>query len=128
MKIILKNIRQNTRPNQVGIIKDFISFLQDRAPLKNDIVVMFTSDRTDHLITTGRQYEDSIKIFVKERILVDILRTLAHEWVHELQYENPKEEPQSERSIEDHANSLGGFLIRKFVLDNPHHESELYKD
>lgn len=127
MKIILKNIRQNTRPNQVGIIKDFISFLQDRAPLKNDIVVIFTSDRTDHLMTTGRQIEDSIKIFVKERILIDIMRTLAHEWVHELQFEN-SEDPQSERKIEDHANSLSGFLIRKFVSDNPHHEAELYKD
>lgn len=128
MKVSLKNIRQNIRPNQVGIIKDFISFLQDRAPVNKDIVILFTSDREDHLMTTGRQQENSLKIFVKDRILIDILRTLAHEWVHQLQTEDPSSQSQEERTIEDHANSLSGFLIRKFAEENPFHETELYKD
>jgi hypothetical protein len=53
---------------------------------------------------------------------------MAHEWIHALQNQNLVTQPQLEKPSEDHANSVAGFLIRKFVKDNPEHEVEVYKD
>lgn len=127
MKIQLKNIRKDLRPNQVGIVQKFIHFLQENAPLKEDVLVVFQSKRGDQ-ITTGKETDGSLFVFTKSRILIDILRTLAHEWIHAIQNQNIKTEPRLERPSEDHANSVGGFLVKKFVKDYPEYETEVYKD
>ena len=127
MKVVLKQIRENLRPNQVGIVKEFINFLQANAPLRNKVIVLFQDERNESM-TTGRHQENVIYVFSRSRILIDILRTLAHEWIHAIQNQNLETEPQLERPSEDQANSVAGFLIRKFVKDNPEHEVEVYKD
>lgn len=127
MKVTLKQVRKNLRPNQVGILKDFINYLQSNAPLKDDVHILFQDDRNETM-TTGKHQDNKIVVFTKSRILIDVLRTLAHEWIHSLQHQNIKTEPQLERPSEDHANSVAGFLIRKFIKDNPEHEVEVYKD
>jgi len=106
---------------------DFLKFLQDNAPLNKDVSIVFQDERNES-ITTGKQYADNMVVFVKSRILVDIMRTLAHEWVHILQDNDPETIKKTEREIEDHANSLSGYLVRKFQKENPHHEVEIYKD
>lgn len=127
MKVKIKNIRRNFQPNQVGIVKEFIEFLQDNGPIKSDVIVLFQDSRNEN-ITTGKQFENTITIFAKDRLLVDVLRTLAHEWVHIMQDQNIKIMPQLERPSEDHANSLAGYWLRKFNKENPEHETEVYKD
>lgn len=127
MKLALKKIRQNLRPNQVGITLDFLKFLQDNAPLNKDLVIIF-QDKRNESITTGKQIDNEIVVFTKSRILIDILRTLAHEWVHNLQNQSTENLKKTEREIEDHANSLAGYLVRKFMKENPEHEVESYKD
>ena len=67
-------------------------------------------------------------MFGKDRLLVDVLRTLAHEWIHRMQDQNMKTIPQLDRPSEDHANSLGGYWLRQFNKENPEHETEIYKD
>jgi hypothetical protein len=127
VKVTLRNIRSTTRPNQVGIIKDFVSFLQDNSPSKDDVLIVFQSNRGDQ-ITTGKQWNSSIFVFSKDRLLIDILRTIAHEWAHVIQVQDGKHKEKNERELEDLANSLAGFLVRKFVKENPEHETEVYKD
>lgn len=127
MRIVIKNARENLRPNQVGITKDFIQFLQEHAPLKDDLVINFVSKRNES-ITTGRHKYGEISVFTYSRILIDILRTLAHEWIHEYQYLNRKGKPSLEAPSEAHANALSGYLIRKFIEENPEHEVEVNKD
>lgn len=127
MKLTLKKIRKNLRPNQVGITLDFLKFLQDNAPLNKDLVIFF-QDKRNESITTGKHFENEIVVFTKSRILIDILRTLAHEWVHGLQEKDSDTINKSERKIEDHGNSLAGYLVRKFMEENPEHEVESYKD
>ena len=127
MKVKIKNIKPHFQPNQIGIIKDFIEFLQKNGPLRSDLVVLFQDHRNEN-ITTGKQFKDTITIFAKDRLLVDVLRTLAHEWVHMMQDQNMKTTPQLERPSEDHANSLGGYWLRQFSKENPEHETEIYKD
>ena len=127
MKVKIKNIKPHFQPNQVGIVKDFIEFLQKNGPLKSDLLILFQDKRNEN-ITTGKASNGVITIFAKERLLIDVLRTLAHEWIHLMQNQNIKTMPQLERPSEDHANSLGGYWLRQFSKENPEHETEIYKD
>lgn len=127
MKVTLRNIRENLRPNQVGITKDFINFLQKNVPLVDDILITFVSKRNE-TITTGKHIYGSLFVFTTSRILIDILRTLAHEWAHEYQDLQKKSNPKLEVPSEPHANALAGYLVRKFIEENPEHEVEANKD
>jgi hypothetical protein len=127
VKVKIKNIRNHFQPNQVGIVKEFIEFLQKNGPLKSDVIVLFQDKRNEN-ITTGKEFENTITIFAKDRLLVDVLRTLAHEWIHILQSQNMKTMPNLDRPSEDHANSLAGYWLRQFNKENPEDETEIYKD
>jgi hypothetical protein len=127
VKVKIKNIRNHFQPNQVGIVKEFIEFLQNNGPLKSDVIVLFQDKRNEN-ITTGKKLDNTITIFAKDRLLVDVLRTLAHEWIHILQTQNMKTMPNLDRPSEDHANSLAGYWLRQFNKENPEHETEIYKD
>lgn len=127
MKIKIKNARKYLQPNHIGIVKDFIEFLQNNGPLKSDVNILFQDKRNEN-ITTGKQQDNTITIFAKDRLLVDVLRTLAHEWIHILQTQNMKTMPNLDRPSEDHANSLAGYWLRQFNKENPEHETEVYKD
>lgn len=127
MKVKIKNIKPHFQPNQVGIVKDFIEFLQKNGPLKSDLLILFQDKRNEN-ITTGKASNGVITIFAKDRLLIDVLRTLAHEWIHMMQNQNIKTMPQLDRPSEDHANSLGGYWLRQFNKENPEHETEIYKD
>lgn len=127
MKVKIKNIRNHFQPNQVGIVKEFIEFLQNNGPLKSDVIVLFQDKRNEN-ITTGKKLDNTITVFAKDRLLVDVLRTLAHEWIHILQTQNMKTMPNLDRPSEDHANSLAGYWLRQFNKENPEHETEVYKD
>jgi hypothetical protein len=127
VKVKIKNIKPHFQPNQVGIVKDFIEFLQKNGPLKSDLLILFQDKRNEN-ITTGKASNGVITIFAKDRLLIDVLRTLAHEWIHMMQNQNIKTMPQLDRPSEDHANSLGGYWLRQFNKENPEHETEIYKD
>jgi hypothetical protein len=127
VKVKIKNIKPHFQPNQVGIVKEFIEFLQNNGPLKSDVVIVFQDKRNEN-ITTGKKLDNTITIFAKDRLLVDVLRTLAHEWIHILQTQNMKTMPNLDRPSEDHANSLAGYWLRQFNKENPEHETEVYKD
>lgn len=127
MKLSLKNIRKNLKPNQVGITKDFLEFLQDNAPINKDLVFVF-QDKRNESITTGSESNGRIAVFCKSRILIDILRTISHEWIHALQSSDPTKINQSEIDSEAEANTISAYLLRKFCKENPENETELYKD
>ncbi len=58
-----------------------------------------------------------VRINVKNRALVDILRSIAHEMVHHKQYEQGRlkvQPPDIGGEIEDEANSKAGQFIKMF--------------
>jgi Zn-dependent peptidase ImmA (M78 family) len=58
-----------------------------------------------------------IWVYVKNRNMADILRTLAHELVHRKQEEDGRLDINSGKTgspIEDEANALAGVLLRNF--------------
>jgi cytidyltransferase-like protein len=64
---------------------------------------------------------DKIWLYVKNRNMADILRTLAHELVHRKQAEDGRLEPNSGNTgsdIENEANAMAGILLRNFGKQN----------
>ena len=108
MKIKIKDARKNLQPNHIGIVKDFIEFLQSNGPIKNSLTISFTDKRNEE-ITTGKHTDDTITIFVKGRVLIDILRTLAHELVHAKQNEMGILQPDSGETGSEHENDANAI-------------------
>ena len=63
-----------------------------------------------------------VKVNAKNRALVDVLRSIAHEMVHHKQWEDGKldgpKPPDIGGEIEDEANSKAGQFIKMFAKDN----------
>jgi Fe-Mn family superoxide dismutase len=82
-------------------------------------------------MTTGSHNVNKrkIKILSKGRLNRDILRTLAHEWVHDYQRDilkRPKG-PNIGGKNEDEANAFAGQLIKKFEKKFPQKEEMMYE-
>ena len=83
-------------------------------------------------MTTGvRHPNHEIFILTGKRLLIDILRTLAHEWVHE--YQNQKMGVRDDEPIQDiggpeenMASILSSIFIKKFQKANPNYQKKLY--
>jgi Fe-Mn family superoxide dismutase len=112
------------------LYSDFFKFLQKEYPLKNDLKITFFSKRHGHM-TTGSHNQDKreIKILSKGRLNRDVLRTLAHEWVHDYQRDILKRRrgPDIGGKNEDEANAFSGQLIKKFEKKFPQKEEMMYE-
>ena len=86
MEICLKYKKRQIDEHKLMIIKKFVFFLQKEFPLKDDVTVFFT-EKSEEGMTTGSNIRGRIKVLFNKRMLIDVLRTLAHEWVHEHQYQ-----------------------------------------
>jgi Fe-Mn family superoxide dismutase len=115
--------------DQKKLIDDFIDFLKKEHPLKNDLEIEFLEKRTGKMTTGSRTSEGKLKILVKDRINRDILRTLAHEWVHEYQRTvlKRKKGPNIGGENEDEANALSGSLVKKFESSDKKELKKIYK-
>jgi hypothetical protein len=73
--------------------------------------------------------KDKIFVLVGDRLNRDILRTLAHELIHEYQYNDLglKKSKDIGGRNENQANSIAGELIKKFEQKYPSKEKEMYK-
>ena len=68
-------------------IKNFISYLQSEIPLNDNVKIVFLENREVNMTTGVRRKGSEIFILYGGRLLIDVLRTLCHEWVHEYQYQ-----------------------------------------
>jgi hypothetical protein len=130
MKVCIKNNNSITL-EQSKVVKDFVSMIQTELPLTNDVNINFVPER-DVKMTTGVRFPKG-KIFVLSgnRLLIDILRTLAHEWVHEYQHQKmglkDNEKIQDIGGPEENmANTLSGIFIKQFDKKFPNHSKFLY--
>lgn len=120
--------RSSIISNNTELYENFFKFLQKKYPLKGDVVLYFLNERIGHMTTGSRGADDVIKILVKNRINRDILRTVAHEWVHEYQRTimNLDKGPDIGGFNEDMANSESGKLIKMFEKQYPDLEENMY--
>lgn len=112
-----------------NFVNKFIKLLQKEFPLKNDVKIFFLNDKKGEMSTGSRMPNNIIKVLVANRLNRDIMRTLAHEWVHEYQMDvqKRKQGPNIGGKNEDEANAFAGRLIKMFEKDNPNLEEMMYE-
>jgi hypothetical protein len=101
-------------------LKEFIIFVKKELDLKTTPKIRFQTTRKDLNTTASYNYMEEkklIKIYVKNRALVDIMRSVAHEMTHHKQFEDGRLEtkpPDIGHEIEDEANAKAGKFIKLF--------------
>jgi hypothetical protein len=119
--------------NQVKTIKKFIKYLQTELALNKDITIDFVNERNGGMTTGVRRKNGDISILSGNRLLIDILRTVSHEWVHEYQFQ--KLGVDQNKKIQDiggpeenMANVLSGIFMKKFQKLYPNLEPVIYNE
>jgi len=131
MKAVLKKPSESFSPDQINVIDNFIKLLQTELVLSDDVYISFVENRDSSMTTGVRRPNNEILVLSGNRLLIDILRTLAHEWVHEYQYQKmglKDDEPIQDigGKEENMANALSGIMVKKFAKKHPKLESILY--
>lgn len=128
MKVSIK-YENNELKKHKEFINNFISLLQREFPLKSDVKIFFLDGRNGDMTTGSRRGDNVIKVLAKNRMNRDIMRTLAHEWVHEYQFtilNRQKVSDIGDRN-ENEANAFAGSLIKQFEKENPDMENKMYE-
>lgn len=131
VKVKLKNKENYFSSKELETIETFIGFLQKNLPLEKDVSVAFEKERNKHMTTGVRLPKHHIHVLAKDRLLIDVLRTLSHEWVHEFQHQKmgvkdtDKIQPIGGPE-ENMANVLSGIFLKKFIRDFPNHQQVLF--
>lgn len=108
--------------SQTATIGEFIKYSIKNLGLQappSSLTLSYDNDQAKERRSFGYFDPNSKKIwvYVKNRNMADILRTLAHELVHRKQEEDGRLDPNSGATgspIEDEANALAGVLLRNF--------------
>jgi hypothetical protein len=126
MKVNLYDKSSGLSSEQINVIQDFLRFCQKNSPLKKDVDIQLLGERFGKM-TTGSEILGRIKVLAGGRMLIDILRTVAHEWVHEFaRQRNIKLQGFNTVSQENFANSEAGIMIRMYEKSNPQLTELLY--
>ena len=126
MKVNLYDKSSGLGSEQINVIQDFLRFCQKNSPLKKDIDIQLLGERFGKM-TTGSEILGRIKVLAGGRMLIDILRTVAHEWVHEFaRQRNIKLQGFNTQSQENYANTEAGIMIRMYEKSNPQLTALLY--
>lgn len=110
---------------QQKIISDFIDFVVEELGIENKPSVCVQNNRDGIKTTALYDYSKEkkvVKVCMKNRALVDGLRSIAHEIVHHKQWEEGRLETKPEDiggDIEDEANAKAGQFIKMFSKINP---------
>lgn len=111
--------------DRIEIIKDFVEFCKEHLEINELPEIEFTEDNS--WPTTNRSFgqytpEDNyLIVYIGNRNLADILRTLSHELVHHKQNEQgilKQNSGEAGSEIENQANSISGVIMRKYGLKN----------
>ena len=129
MKVKISYNKSKFESQDKDFLKKFIGLLQDEYPLKNDLTIKFMGHRIGEMSTGSRTENSILKILAQDRLNRDIMRTLAHEWVHEYQRTILKREhgPNIGGKNEDEANAFAGQLVKKFEKKYPELENKMYE-
>jgi len=133
MKSIIKTLLTESlfdrqSPQQVTLLNQFLKFVITQLKISNpNVKIQFGREG---LVTTASYGDKNVRVYAKDRALVDIMRSLAHELVHmkqdvegRLDQVHHEQNNEAGSPIENEANSIAGVLIRKFGEQHP----EIYK-
>ena len=102
----------------------FVKFVKDQLELDTVPVISIQNHRKNLKTTANYDYtkdEKIIKVCMKNRALVDVMRSIAHEMVHHKQFEQGRlkvQPPDIGGEIEDEANAKAGQYIKMFAKED----------
>ena len=106
-------------------VADFVNFAKEYLGITDDIKVELAFERTPDLKTTANyNLTGAIKIYVKNRAIIDVCRSIAHELVHHKQNLDGRlidalKDGEDGSPIENEANAVAGVIIRKYGKLHP---------
>ncbi len=103
-------------------LNSFVKFVKERLDLKTVPTISVQNHRNGLKTTANYDYTKEnkvIKVCMKNRALVDVMRSIAHELVHHKQFEQGRLDgprpPDIGGEIEDEANAKAGQFIKMFA-------------
>lgn len=103
----------------------FVKFVKEQLQIENPPTISIQNGRGELKTTANYDYRKEnkiIKVNAKNRALVDVMRSIAHELVHHKQFEQGRLKtppPDIGGEIEDEANAKAGQYIKLFAkMDN----------
>lgn len=106
-------------------LNSFVKFVKEQLELKNVPSISIKNGRDGLKTTANYDYTKEnkiIKVNGKNRALVDIMRSVAHEMVHHKQFEQGRlkvQPPDIGGEIEDEANAKAGQYIKMYAKKDP---------
>lgn len=117
------------KEKDLKVMAAFVNFAKQELGIDDDIKVALAYERTPDIKTTAYYNLDGfVKIYVKDRAIIDVCRSIAHELVHHKQnlegrLKDATKDGEDGSDIENEANSVAGVIIRKWGKKHP----ELYE-
>jgi len=102
-------------------LNKFVKFVKDELGIKEIPTISVQNHREGLKTTANYDYTKEnkvVKVCSKNRALVDVMRSIAHELVHHKQFEQGRLEvkpPDIGGEIEDEANAKAGQFIKMFA-------------
>ena len=115
----------NLDTDKINILAEFCAYCAQQLPITNSFEVYVVNDRTNHGIRTTAAYEvnnNICRIYGKNRAMVDVCRSIAHEMTHMMQDECGLLVGHIQDAggfHEDQANAKAGELIKRFAKSDP---------
>lgn len=106
--------------NKKEKLNEFVKFVKEQLKLKTVPTISIQNHRNGLKTTANYDYTKEnkiVKVCMKNRALVDVMRSIAHELVHHKQFEQGRLEvkpPDIGGEIEDEANAKAGQFIKMF--------------
>lgn len=116
------------KEKDLKVMAAFVNFTKDELDINDDIKVALAYERTPDIKTTAYyNLNGFVKIYVKDRAIIDVCRSIAHELVHHKQnlqgrLKDSVKDGEDGSDIENEANAVAGMIIRKWGKLHP----ELY--
>ena len=106
-------------------LNSFVKFVKKELGIEKVPTISIQANRDGLKTTANYDYTKEnkiIRVTGKNRALVDVLRSIAHEMVHHKQFEQGRLEvqpPDIGGEIEDEANAKAGVFIKMFAKIDP---------
>ena len=117
------------KEKDLKVMAAFVNFAKGELGIDDGIKVALAYERTPDIKTTAYYNLDGfVKIYVKDRAIIDVCRSIAHELVHHKQniegrLKDSAKDGEDGSDIENEANAVAGVIIRKWGKKHP----ELYE-
>ena len=107
-------------------LNSFVKFVKEQLELRDVPTISIQNHRNGLKTTANYDYTKEnkvVKVCMKNRALVDVMRSIAHELVHHKQWEdgrlNGPKPPDIGGEIEDEANAKAGQYIKLYAKEDP---------